>query len=95
MYPNNAEHSTTNLIKKNLEVMEERIEEEEHGKRRKYEYDICARTLDSLALFVFVSVFLLITMMYFILSTASYRKENYEWKTSLLECSSHTYAVYL
>lgn len=59
-----AESSTAMLLQKNLQVMEEKMSEEENEKRLKFEYEVCAKTLDYLALVVFVSLFIMITLAY-------------------------------
>eukprot|EP00111_Clytia_hemisphaerica_P016044 TCONS_00047480-protein len=61
--------STAALMEKNLRVMTDKMKEEENEKRIKQEFEICATTLDILALICFVALFILITTVYFVATT--------------------------
>ena len=74
-----AESSTAMLLQKNLQVMEEKMSEEENEKRLKFEYEVCAKTLDYLALVVFVSLFIMITLAY-IAATMSHSVLHHQWR---------------
>ena len=64
------DNTTAVLMEKNLKVMTEKMEEEEREKRVKHEFEVCAQTLDILAMVVFVTVFVLITVVYLLITTS-------------------------
>jgi Neurotransmitter-gated ion-channel transmembrane region. len=64
------DNTTAVLMEKNLKVMTEKMKEEEREKKLKHEFEVCAQTLDILAMIVFVTVFILITVVYLLITTS-------------------------
>ena len=58
-----SNHSAENE-RQGAKLILEKMSEEENEKRLKFEYEVCAKTLDYLALVVFVSLFIMITLAY-------------------------------
>jgi len=69
--PENDENSVTNrLLKKTIQMSEDKIKEEEYEKTVKNEFIVCAKTFDVIALIVFALMFVLILLFYLLNTNA-------------------------